>query len=406
MYPQIDGVSGWQGCNLTEINGGAIQTPHDFYAACRAAAILGTLQAAYTDFKFLGEESKKIFDREALLGVSITGWMNNPELLFNPDVLRLGAEIVLSTNEEVAKLLGINPCARATCVKPSGSASVLLQTTSGIHGEHAPMYIRNMQMNKDTEVARVMYETNPEMLEESVWSVGKTDWVASFPVIAPKGSLFNDELLGIKLLEKVKLAQEHWVNAGTRVERCAIEGVRHNVSNTIVVDDWETVTNYIFENRNHFAGISFLPMSGDRDYAQAPFTRIYTAEEISERYGAGALFASGLIVTGLEAFNNLWDATTAARWGAVGLEMESHDNTMKRDWIRRFKKFADNFFDGDLVKTETLLKDVFLLHKWERIQRTMKPINWAEKLTTQRFIDIDTTGAAACVGQNPEGCLI
>ena len=139
MYPQINKKSGWQGCNLTEINGGKCNTEEDFYKACRAASILGTLQAGYTDFKFLTDTSKMIFDREALLGVSITGWMNNPGILFDEKVLEKGARIVKDVNKEVSKIIGINPAARTTCVKPSGNASVLLQTASGIHAEHSSM---------------------------------------------------------------------------------------------------------------------------------------------------------------------------------------------------------------------------------------------------------------------------
>ena len=183
MYPQIDGKSGWQGCNLTEINGGMCSDEATFQRACKAASILGTLQAGYTNFKFLDETSKRIFDREALLGVSITGWMNNPRTLFDEKILESGAATVRSTNRMVAALLGINPAARTTCVKPSGNASVLLMTASGIHADHSPMYIRNIQLNKDTEVARLIKKLNPHMVEESVWSAGKTDYVISFPVV-------------------------------------------------------------------------------------------------------------------------------------------------------------------------------------------------------------------------------
>ena len=109
MYPQIDGKSGWQGCNLTEINGGKCTSSAEFFKACRAASIMGTLQAGYTSFKYLDETTKAIFEREALLGVSITGWMNNPEILFDEDIQREGAEIVVQVNKQVAELIGINP---------------------------------------------------------------------------------------------------------------------------------------------------------------------------------------------------------------------------------------------------------------------------------------------------------
>src|SRR5210317_2099719 len=240
MFPQFDGESGWQGCNLTEINGGMCHTEEDFYKACRAASILGTLQAGYTDFKFLSPVSKKIFDREALLGVSITGWMNNPDILFDTKVLKKGAAIVKKVNKEVAAIIGINPAARTTCVKPSGNASVLLQTASGIHAEHSPMYIRNIQMNKESEITQAIIKSNPYMVEESVWSAGGTDVVVSFPILPNEGSIYKDDLIGVKHLELVKKAQKHWVNAGTNEELCADKGIRHTVSNTILVDDCDS----------------------------------------------------------------------------------------------------------------------------------------------------------------------
>ena len=406
MYPQYEGVSGWQGCNLTEINGGMCSDEETFYKACRAAAILGTLQAGYTDFKFLSDVTKKIFDREALLGVSVTGWMNNPKVLFDEKVLRKGAEIVKKVNKEVAKLLGINPAARTTCVKPSGNASVLLMTASGIHADHAPMYIRHVQMNKDTEVAQLIKKINPYMVEESVWSASNTDYAIAFPVIAKKGSYFKDDLLGVKHLELVKLAQEHWVNAGTDVDLCINKAVRHNVSNTIIVNDWDEVEQYVYDNRNYFAGISFLPMSGDKDYNQAPNTRVIDAKEITKTYGTGAVFASGLVVDALKAFPNLWIAcSTALGFGEdISSLGEDHDLIHKRDWVRRFKKFSDNYFKGDLKQAEYCLKDVYNLHKWEKIQQNLNAVEFEKTLTEKKYIDIDTTGAAACVGQ--VGCLV
>jgi ribonucleoside-triphosphate reductase (thioredoxin) len=128
MFPQFEGVSGWQGCNLTEINGAKANTKEEFFAACRGASILGTLQAGYTNFKFVSEVTRKIFDREALLGVSITGWMNNPHVLLNENTLREGAELVKSVNKRVAALIGINPAARTTCVKPAGNACTTFDT--------------------------------------------------------------------------------------------------------------------------------------------------------------------------------------------------------------------------------------------------------------------------------------
>jgi ribonucleoside-triphosphate reductase len=396
-------TSGFQGCNLSEINGSKCTTKEEFLRACRVGAILGTLQAGYTDFKFLDETSKKIFDREALIGVSVTGWMNSPDILFDEEILKEGAELVKKVNRQVAELLGINPAARTTCVKPSGNASVLLGTSSGIHGDHAPRYIRNVQMNKDTEVAQLFAQTNPYMVDESVWSTNNTDYVVSFPVIAPKGSLFKSELYGIKLLEKVRLVQQSWVEYGTDESLCVDPTVRHNVSNTVQVadDQWDEVEQYLFENRNSFAGISFIGASGDKDFNQAPFTEVLDEEQLVQKYGRAAFFASGLIVEANKGHSDLWTATFAAQHnGSHGGEQAD----LGAEWVRRFKNFADNYFDGDEKMAEYCLKDVYLLHKWTKIQQNMQPVDFKNSLSRKVYTDINTTGAIACSG--PEGCEI
>ncbi len=161
MFPQFNGVSGWEGCNLTEINGGMCVDEESFYKACRAGAILGTLQAGYTNFKFISDTSKKIFDREALLGVSITGWMNNPKILFNSQILETGAAIIKQVNEEVAKLIGINPAARTTTVKPSGNACTSFNTKIKTeYGIMSLMDVFNYCTNNEINVFNVGSGTN------------------------------------------------------------------------------------------------------------------------------------------------------------------------------------------------------------------------------------------------------
>lgn len=398
MYPQINGESGWQGCNLTEINGGKCTTKEEFFKACRAGAIMGTLQAGYTDFKYLSSTTKEIFDREALLGVSVTGWMNNPDVLLDADIQREGAEVVKKVNEQVANLIGINPAARTTCVKPSGNASVLLQTSSGIHAEHSPRYLRHIQLNKDTEVAQLILENNPYMVEESVWSANNTDYAVAFPIVSPEGSLYREDLYGTNLLEKVKLVQQNWVEAGTNPDRCADPRVRHNVSNTVTVlpHMWSEVEDYVFDNRHYFAGISFLAGSGDKDFAQAPNTEVLTEDQIVNKYGKAALFAAGLIVdTRKSGFRDLWDATMVAQ---LPEEHRGEVSDLRSEWIRRFNKFASNYFNSDLKQTEYCLKDVYLLHKWTKIQQNLKPVDFVSQLQEKRFTEIDTMGAIACQG--------
>ena len=335
MFPQIDGKTGWQGCNLTEINGGKCTSKEEFFKACRAGSIMGTLQAGYTDFKYLEQTSKEIFEREALLGVSVTGWMNNPEILLDVEIQKEGAEIVKKVNKEVAALIGINPAARTTCVKPSGNASVLLETASGIHAEHSPRYLRHIQLNKETEVGQLIAQTNPYMVEESVWSANNTDYCVGFPIITPEGSLYREELYGTDLLEKVKLVQQNWVEAGTNVELCADPTVRHNVSNTVTVMPhmWGKVEDYVYKNRHSFAGISFLGGTGDKDYAQAPMTEVLNEDQIVNKYGKAALFASGLIVdTRKSGFRDLWEAIMYA---TMDPQYRGEISDLNAEWIRR-----------------------------------------------------------------------
>lgn len=281
--------------------------------------------------------------------------------------------------------------------------SVLLQTASGVHGEHAPMYIRNVQMNKDSEVAQLVRRTNPYMVEESVWSTNRTDYVISFPVIAPANSIWRKDLYGVNLLEKVKFIQQTWVEEGTDESLCVNPKVRHNVSNTISVlpDQWDEVEQYLFDNRQYFAGVSLLGASGDKDFNQAPNTEIQTEEEIIETYGRGAMFASGLIVDATHGFDNLWSAIMIAQMDSDTGDKEKAD--ARAEWIRRYRKYTDNYFEGDMKKSEYCLKAVYLLHKWTKIQQNLLDVDFVLDLDKKQYIDIDTMGAAACAAG---GCEI
>jgi ribonucleoside-diphosphate reductase alpha chain len=401
MYPKTEnGVSGWQGCNLTEINGKLCSDYKTFARACKASAILGTIQASYTDFKYVTEATKEIFDKEALLGCSITGFMNNPEILLNPGIQKDGAIIIKQTNKKLAEMIGINQAARTTCVKPSGNASVLLDTGSGIHPEHSIKYFRNVQVNKLEEEGNYFKSINPKAVEESVWSVNKTDNIISFPVERNSNTITKEKCTDIELLNYVLLTQQNWVEKGTNIDLCVNKNARHNVSNTINVSNWDLVEEFIYENRKWFAGVSLLSNSGDKDFAQAPFQAVYDSSVILDKYGDGALFASGLIVDGLHAFNNLWTACDQLLYNEK-LE-ESSENVLKIDWLRRANKFAKNYFRGDLLRMTYCLKDVYNNKRWSEINREFKEVNWENVSIEPQYIDIDTLGSIACAGGSCE----
>ena len=394
-----DGESGFQFCNLTEGNGGKCVDKVTYMRMCKASAILGTLQAGYTNFKYLTDATRRITEREALIGVSITGWMTNPDVLFNEQNMIDGAEEVKKVNKEISVLIGINPAARTTCAKPSGNASVILGTSSGIHGEHSPRYFRNVQMNDNDEVAKIILQTNPKMVEKSVWSSNGTDLVVSFPITSKEGSVYKDQLLGVKQLEYVKKAQQFWVEYGTREELSVDKNLRHNISNTITVDDWDEVEQYLYDNRKWFAGVSLLSAMGDKAYPQAPFTEVLTAKQILERYGSASMFASGLVVEALHAFNNnLWLACDTLMGFGLKLDPDNSDDLLKRDWIRRATKFANNFFGGNIQEMTFCLKDCFNLHKWESINSNFIDVDFSTQLSKQVYTDVDTLGSQACAG--------
>jgi len=275
-------LSGWQMCNLTTINGAATTNEELFFDACLHAAVVGTLQAAYTKMPFLGPVTCYLNERDALLGVSICGLMDNPEVLFNPSTLERGARLVRVTNLLVAGLLGIRPAARLTCVKPEGTASLLLGAASGIHPHHARRYFRRVQANRKDPVYQHFHAANAHMSEPSVYNPDADD-VITFPVEAPAHAILRDELNALDFLEFVKLVQKHWVEAGT-ADQSRSPGLHHNVSNTCTAcaDEWDRVADFIWENRAYFTGISLFAHDGDKRYAQAPREAVTTEEDIAK----------------------------------------------------------------------------------------------------------------------------
>ena len=387
-----DGKSGMQKCNLSEINMSVVNCEDDFYYACEAASILGTFQAAYTDFKYLGSVTQEIVEKEALIGVSMTGMMSSPQISFDAEILKKGANRIKEINKKIAKIININPAARTTCIKPSGSASCILNTSSGIHPSHAYRYFRRVQVNKLEEPLKFFREYNQFAIKESVWSANKTDDVITFLCKSSPNALTKSDVSALDLLNKVKMVQTNWVMEGTDKELCVQPWLNHNVSNTITIkpEEWDDVTEFIYDNRKYFAGISMLPSSGDMDYNQAPFQTVYTHEEIAKIYGAGSIFASGLIVHAHDAFDgDLYEACSCFLGYGEQLKIPefnindinqsfvNYDKIYKKiRWVAQANKFTLRHFNGDKVKMTYCLKSVDAWKTWCDLKRTYKHVPW------------------------------
>lgn len=443
MFPQIkdengDYHTGWGFCNLAEINGGKVKTVEDFYAACEAASTICTLQAGYTNFRVLEKWSQLIAERDALIGVGITGLCENPAILFDPEVQKRGAQIVVETNKKIARMIGINEAARCTVVKPSGNSSQLLGTLSGITAGHARHYIRHIQA-ADTEQAVQEWErVNPDMVEASVWAPDR-EKVIAFPVTLPEGALLKQNLTAIEFLKYVLLTKQNWIEYGTNLTHPSTldnPKLRMNVSNTCTVrpNEWDEVREFLWEHRDQFGGISLLSSFGDLDYPQAPYTEVLDEVELAERYGAGAILSSGLIVDANDVFEDVWEACNAAMGLAPQLltindkqiadfvvenikdgrflvdidgicfsDVNCVIDYLKRrverrlDWVRRFNSFADKYMEGDRQKTSYCLKHVNAYHKWQAICR-MKPVSYDNIVWEEPLKQAGSEIATACAG--------
>ena len=251
-----------QFCNLTTVNVSDVESQEDLNARVRAAAFIATLQASYTDFHYLRDVWKRTTEKEALIGVSMTGIASGVVLKYN---LEEAAEEVKKENIRVAKLIGINPAARTTCIKPEGTASLVVGSSSGIHAWHSPFYIRRMRLGKNEAIYKYLKKTIPDLLEDEMLKPD-LEAVLSIPIKAPSESIYRTES-ALELLERGRLFSTKWVTPGH------ISGAnKHNVSITVSVKDheWDEVGVWMWENRNSYNGISVLPYDGG-NYIQAPF---------------------------------------------------------------------------------------------------------------------------------------
>jgi ribonucleoside-triphosphate reductase len=256
------GLRPYQFCNLTEINASNVTTQKDLEERAKAAAFIGTLQASYTDFHYLRPVWQRNTEKDALLGVSMTGIGSGVVLDLD---LKSAAEIVKKENKRVAKLIGVNTAARTTCVKPAGTTSLVLGTSSGIHAWHNHYYIRRIRVGKNEAIYDYLHGNHKDLVEDEYFRPHDTA-VIGVPQKAPSGAIYRTES-ALHLLNRVKLITNEWVNNGH-----SNGANRHNVSATISIreHEWYDVGEWMWENTNSFNGLSVLPYDGG-SYKQSPF---------------------------------------------------------------------------------------------------------------------------------------
>lgn len=251
-----------QMCNLTEINVSDVSSQKELNSMARSAAFIGTLQAGYTDFHYLRNKWKDTCEKEALIGVGQTGIASGKVLNLS---LVEAAQEVLKENERVSKLIGIRSAARTTTVKPSGTSSLTVGSSSGIHGWHNDFYIRRMRMGKNEPLLKYLEQHFPALVEDCIYKP-HLESVVSFPQRAPEGAIMRTESY-MSLLERVRKFNVEWIRSGHR------DGPNyHNVSCTISLkaDEWEECGDWMWENKDYYTGIAVIPYNGGV-YEQAPF---------------------------------------------------------------------------------------------------------------------------------------
>jgi len=252
-------------CNLTETNVGDVDSQEELNLRVKAATFIGTLQAGYTDFHYLGEKWRRNAEKEALLGVSMTGIGSGKVLSLN---LEEAANVAKNENKRVAAIIGIKQSHRICTVKPAGTSSIVCGTSSGIHAWHAPFYIRRVRIGKNEALYTFLLNNHPELLEDD-YEKPELQSIIAIPQRAPEGSIFRNENV-IEQLERIKKWNVEWIKPGHW------KGVnRHNVSATCYVKEheWNEVGEWLWENKNDYTGLSFLPYHGGT-YKQAPFEDI------------------------------------------------------------------------------------------------------------------------------------
>lgn len=319
-----------------------------------------------------------------------------------------------------------------------GSQYVSHNCGSGIHAYHFKKYIRNIQANNNEQALKEILKVNSEISNPSFWNK-KNETVLSFPIELDDKTMVRTDFSTLDFLYRIYTTEKGWIMEGTNKEHPSSilkPKYHHNISCTVSVRDneWKEIADWIWEHREGFCGLSFLPETGDLDYPQAPYTSYLNEKELVETYRQGAILSSGLIVDGLQVFGDIWTACNAATGKADdlltytdeyllsfikkhmkdgkllinidGLYVSDvnvisshlqHKVELRNDWVRRFKKFSKNHFNGDDKKCSCCLKHVNIFHQWQKI-KNQKPVDWENVQWEQEYKNVGENVATACSG--------
>jgi hypothetical protein len=396
---EIGVETGWGTCNLSNINTSTITDKDDLLDRARAAATIGTLQAGLDNMGYLGETSTAIVKRDALLGVSMSGIMTHPNITLNPAIQQEVAAVIKETNKQVAELIGINPAARTTCIKPDGNSGCLLECSSSIMPYHSRKYLRWVQIKKGNPIAELFKKINPLAVQQS--AAAPTDYSIAFPLETPRGSRTKYEISAIELLDAIKTTQQNFVLAGEN--EWSRPGIHNNVSNTVTVksEEWYQVGDYIWDNREFFGGITLLrEHGGELEYRQAPFSAVALSEkELSYRYDVGRD-----ALDEISSFADDVDAKLGCVWRYAydlieGSKLDEKNTTL--GWrLRKGADLASRYFNGDRQRFTYCMKEAYLYNLYDRILKDWKKVNY--KMLDPNYNatedEENTAAGAACAG--------
>ncbi len=331
--PTTSHETGFGFCNLCEVNVAACKTEDEFFAACNAAAFIGTLQATYTDFPYLGQVTEDIVRRDALLGIGLVGIMDNPDIGLDPHILHAAALAVRVVNHNLAERIGINSAVRCTTVKPGGTSSLELGCIgSGIHPHHASRYFRRVTANVNEPIANYFMDHNPHMVEKK----SNGDLCITFPIQSPKSAIILEDLDSIDFMDHIFKVYDSWILTGGDGE------LTHNISSTVVVEemDWSRVLEYAWANRYKIRSMSFFPKFGDKQIPYAPREEVTVQDEAKWKF----LIENYKIVdySLMKEEEDQTDLTTESACGDGSCDTIHTDSISKADGSIFFTKIPDN----------------------------------------------------------------